>query len=322
MPNRLLHALQCFWLLAAAAAFSACAALPNSNQHRGEKLTLRVVERPKPLAFVLQPQVVASRGLELLLMGRAVSLTIDGIQSLIRREQARYSAEYHFNQSNLYFYDNPSVMSTLDPQNIRFGGLIAERQVQIGGRHDTAHVTALRVKLDMMDDAPSQYALLNNSVIRLRVGQLHLASAKAKVPAANWYLPWTLPYRQHLNIDLTVRLLGSWIGPDGTIRKNEPLGTALLRLRDVPLADTAALRAYEKKQAGRILDGYFHLVPRSNGSYIDQNNNLKPSFGQGVYSAEVVVTESGKTLQVNQLIYDSAKGALKDATPYLLPKTK
>lgn len=317
----------------AALALGGCMALPTTNKRKGEKLELTVIPRPKPLDIAAalnhqrQDAMIASRGearglfLFLPLLTKALPIAVDGVKQLIKQEQKKYTAEYQFSKSNLYFYDAPSATAMLDPHSIKLQGFEIKRTAQTGSTDSLA----LRIRLDMKEDEPSLYTLLNNSIFQLKVSELKLRYAKAKIPAAHWFMPWTLIYRKHdkVNLDVAVTLSGSWIGDDGTIRTNQLLGTSLLTLRDVPINDSEALLAYEQKQQNKTLDGYFYLVPRSAGSFLGQHtgqsDGITKGYGQGVYSIAVTVVESGKTHFVNKVISDNIN--VMDEAPAAILKT-
>jgi hypothetical protein len=331
--SRFARAARVLALGAGAAALGGCLALPTTNKRDGEKLELKVIARPKPMDIAAalnhqrQDEAYASRGnvrglfALLPLLAKGLPLAADGVKQLIKQEQKKYTAEYQFGKNNLYFYDAPSATAALDPHSIQLQGFELTRTARTG----SADGLALRLRLDMKEDEASLYNLLNNSVFQLKVSALELHYAKAKVPAAHWFMPWTLGYRKDdkVNLDVAVKLAGSWIGDDGTIRTNQPLGTALLTLRDVPINNPDALRAYEKQQQDKALEGYFYLVPRSAGSYLGAatslSDGIKKGYGQGIYSVAVTVVESGKTHFVNKTIIDNIN--VLDEAPAAILKT-
>ncbi|MFD2717684.1 hypothetical protein ACFST9_03085 [Hymenobacter monticola] len=318
----------------AALALGGCMALPTTNKRANEKLELKVIERPRPLDIAaalghqrqdagLMASRGTSRGLFVLvpLLAKALPMAADGVKQLIKQEEKKYTAEYQFGKSNLYFYDAPSESGVLDPHSIKLQGFELTRTARTGSSDNLA----LRLRLDMRDDEASLFNLLNNSVFQLKVADLELHYAKAKVPAAHWYMPWTLMYRQNdkVNLDVAVKLAGSWIGDDGTMHTNQVLGTAMLTLRDVPINNPEALRAYEQQQKDKTLEGYFYLVPRSAGSYLSaptaQSDGIRKGYGQGIYSVAVTVVESGKTHFVNKAIIDNIN--VLDQAPAAILKT-
>jgi hypothetical protein len=278
-----------------------------------------------------QQSVARARGILLLpLVAKGLPIVVDGVKELIKKEQKKYTAEYALGRNNLYFYAAPSPNGMLDPRGIQFESLEIKRTVQVG---PAADAVALRLQLTLPDDEASLYNLLNNSVFQLKLSDLELHYAKAKVPAAHWFMPWTLGYRAHdkVNLDVAVKFLGSWIGDDGTIHTSQTLGTALLTLRNVPINDPAALRTYEQQQRGKTLDGYFYLVPRSAGSYMStaskegdggvRSDGITKGYGQGIYSVEATVVESGKSHLVNKVIGDNLD-VLDQAPAAIMKKLK
>ncbi|EMR03221.1 hypothetical protein [Cesiribacter andamanensis] len=291
---------------------SACTSLPVANKTAGERLESKILKRAQPLDFsALDVQEERSRGaLALALLGKGLPIAVEGIKTLIRKDQEKYTASYQQVKSNLYFYDKPSAISSLDPQNIQFGGLELTRYIT--PKKTKQEEVALRMRFELADDPQSLYNLLNNSLFQLRLSELDLNYAKAKIPAARWYMPWTLIYANNdkLNLDIAITFYASWISEQGQIHNNEKLGLALLTLRDIPINNPQALENYQNKLRNTTLDGYFYLVPRSAGSYVSANKEIAKGFGQGVYSVDISVTESGREKFVNRIIFDNVDDAL------------
>jgi hypothetical protein len=292
---------------------AACTSLPVANKTAGERLESTIIPRSQPLDFSrLEAQEERSRGaLTLALLCKGLPIAVNGIKTLIKRDQEKYTASYQQVKSNLYFYDKPSAISSLDPHHIQFQGLELTRYVT-NKRKEAPEEVALRMRFEMAQDPQSLYNLLNNSLFQLRLSELDMNYAKAKIPAARWYLPWTLIYQKNgkLNLDIAITFYASWISEHGHIYNNEKLGLAILTLRDIPINDPLALEAYQHSMQNKLLDGYFYLVPRSAGSYINADKEVVKGFGQGVYSVDISITESGKQQFVNRVIFENVDDAL------------
>lgn len=292
-----------------------CMSLPTTNKRKGESLESTIITRETPLTFSsLEPQEeMVSRGVALAaILAKGLPIAVDGIKALIKKDQEKYTASYQQVKSHHYFYAQPSASGALDPQNIQFQGIQLTRY--FATKQDSQKV-ALKMRLEMDEEPQSLYNLLNNSLFQLRVKELDLQYAKAKVPAAKWYMPWTLIYKNNdiLNLDVAVTFYASWIDEQGNIHNNEKLGTSLLTLRDIPINEEDALKEYSASLKGKKLDGYFYLVPRSAGSYLNNRGQVSKGFGQGVYSVDISVTESGKEEFVNKIIFENVDAL--DALP-------
>jgi hypothetical protein len=74
---------------------------------------------------------------------------------------------------------------------------------------------------------------------------------------------------------------------------NVEIGRFLLTLRDVPVNPKDPARAdYFKNLMGKVLIGKCSLVPRSFGYYY-AGAQLRPCYGQGIYSISMNVNEAG-----------------------------
>ncbi|AFL83251.1 hypothetical protein Belba_0594 [Belliella baltica DSM 15883] len=283
-----------------------CLSIPRSNKTSGDRLESIIIERSKPLDLSKLPaQEVRSRGLvTATILGKGLPLAIDGIKALIKRDQNKYTVSYKQLKSNMFFYSKPSSLGSLDPQDIQFEGVEVKRYYTPKNKNETM---AMRMVFSIAEDEASLYNLINNSLFQLQLEELELNYAKAKIPDAKWYLPWTLIYKNDdkLNLDVNISIFGSWITEQGIIYNNQKLGMAMLNLRDVPLEDPEKLKNFINEHLGKNLDGYFYLVPRSAGSYMSAENKIEKGFGQGIFAVEVNVTESGKKKFINEIIYNN-----------------
>jgi hypothetical protein len=64
--------------------------------------------------------------------------------------------------------------------------------------------------------------------------------------------------------------------------------------------------AYYEQLAGKKLEGFSFIVPRSCGFHKVDKNNAQPAYSQGTYSITVNVKESSKKKIVNQMIMDNS----------------
>ena len=70
--------------------------------------------------------------------------------------------------------------------------------------------------------------------------------------------------------------------------------------------------SYYEQLAGKKLEGFSFIVPRSCGFHMVDKNNAQPAYSQGTSSITVNVKESSKNKFVNQMIMENS-GKLVDA---------
>jgi hypothetical protein len=135
--------------------------------------------------------------------------------------------------------------------------------------------------------------------------------SKAKVSASKWYLPWSWggkKKKNKLNLDIEIVFRSSWFTADGHLYDNAEIGRFLLTLRDVPMnPDDPGREKYFTALKGQTLMGKCAIVPRSYGSYYS-GNKLLPCYGQGEYSIETSIRESGSQNFILQIIGKATGG--------------
>ena len=243
--------------------------------------------------------------------GSLISLGTDAIKKMIANDQKKYTAEYQMALTDLVFYDQLSTQNAFDPLGMQFNGFTLVRTfVNKSGGTDTALVAEFEL------DKANPYEILNNSIFRLKLKDLKLYYAKAKVAQSA---------PQKLNIDFDITFKTSYVNEQGVLFDNITLGKFVLLVRDAPLDKNAAgYEEFYQKLRGKKIDGRSFIVPRSFGYHIQENGAPGPSFSQGAYSIQVNVRESSKNSFVNTLLIDNsgqiinaAGKKLKDATSQL-----
>ena len=238
------------------------------------------------------------------IIGGTISLATNAVKQMIAKDKARYTAQYTYGLTDLYFYDQLSVEGPFDPLGLQFSGFKLVRTFENKGKMDTALIAEFEL------DAANPYEILNNSIFRLKLKSLQLNYAKAKVPTNNNFL----------NMDFEITFNSSYVNSQGALFKNIELGKFYFFLRKAPLdKNDPGYEAYYKNLIGKKLDGQSFIVPRSFGYHITGKNNAQPSYSQGAYTITVNVKESSKNTFVNQMIIDNS-GQLVEALGGALKK--
>jgi hypothetical protein len=298
---------------------SGCAANKYSSKTAGEDVALKVKEDADLIKYAtLQPQntpelasASKSRGL-MDIVGQAASAAVSGVISLVNKEKDKYSASYQNSIGQCYFYNQISESSALDPTGMQFTGFTFVRCVTNGaGEKDTAVYAKFRV------DEANAYEIINNSVFKLKLDELKVNYAKAKIMGKKWYQPlsWFMaPEYPTLNMDFDITITSSFITREGGIFKDVPLGEFILSLRKIPLdrSDPDYNKFYAHVKDKKVV-GQSFLVPRSFGYYYDSRRQIKPSYGQGMYNIVVKVNETSRQNFVQKMLFDNSTEIIQQA---------
>lgn len=284
---------------------SACRASKQSLAVNNEKFVMDITEKSDVINYaLLQRQSVPSlasrgsrpsseRGLPIPgLVGGAVSLATNAVKQMIANDQKKYTAEYKYALTDLYFYDQLSTHSPFDPIGMQFNGFRLVRTFDNDGKIDTAMIA------DFELDSSNPYEIINNSIFRLKLKDISVNYAKAKVAAGGDIT---------LNVDFEITFNSSYVNGDGELFKNVELGKFYFLLRGAPLDKSDEnYESFYEKQKGKKLDGFSFIVPRSFGYHVTGMNSTEQAFSQGAYSINVKVKESSKNSFVNELIIDNS----------------
>ncbi len=232
------------------------------------------------------------------LLGTAVSLGTNMIKTMIAKDKAKYTANYSFGLADLYFYDQLSTESVFDPVGMQFGGFTVVRTFKnSAGKSDTALIARFAL------DTSRANEIINNSIFRLRLADLDLRYAKAKISKAQ---------KKNLNIDFEITFRTSYGNDQGQLFDNITLGKFLFNLREAPLdRNDPNFASYYAGIKGKRLDGKSFIVPRSFGYFKDVNGNYQKAYSQGAYSIQVKITESANNKFVTELIADNSDQIIK-----------
>ena len=278
---------------------SSCSSYKYSNKSRDEAVSLDLKKDQNIISsdMLLAQNFEKSRGFASLLLGPAVSLATSGVKKLISVEKDNYTAEWGSQMSQVYFYDQISDQSFLDPAGMQFDGIRIIRTFKgKKGVTDTAMVLFLSV------DKSNPTEIINNSVFRLKIDRFALNYSKTKVPVFKWYMPWTIfnGTRKKVNLDLEIILNATWINEQSQIFSNIEIGRFNLNLRNVPFSRDDP--SFYEAMKGKTIGGQSFLVPRSFGYYKTENGDYKPCYGQGLYTVTVNVNEAGKKKYVSKAV--------------------
>lgn len=293
--------------LVSAIALGACTAPQFTTTGRPDQAKMYIAQKKDPIDFgQLQQQSITTfreraqtRTFFAPMIGTLTSLGADAIKKMIANDKKKYTAEYKMALTDMVFYDQLSTESAFDPVGMQFNGFTLVRTFSTkGGAIDTALVAVFEL------DKSNPYEILNNSVFRLKLKDLRLNYAKAKI-AKNG------PKKLNMDFDITVRT--SYVNEQGVLFDNVTLGKFVFTLRDAPLdKNSEGYAAYYEKLKGKKIDGRSFIVPRSFGYYITDEGTPAKSFSQGAYSIQVNVRESSKNSFVNTLLIDNS-GQIIDA---------
>jgi hypothetical protein len=167
------------------------------------------------------------------------------------------------------------------------------------GANDTAMIA------DFVLDTLNSAEILNNSVFRLRLKELKMHYAKARVANSD---------QKKMNLDIEINFLTSYVNSEGVIFDNILIGKFYLLLREAPLDQKQPGHAvYYDAMKDSLLTGRSFIIPRSFGYHRDSYGEMKPSYSQGAYSIQVKVIESSKNNFVSKLLFENAN-LIIDAT--------
>lgn len=273
----------------------------SSNNNNDEETTMKIDEKSDVIDYAkLKEQRVPqlgdrgnSRGLVLgPLLGSAVSLATDAVKKMIAKDREKHTAEYGFAMTDLYFYDQLSTESAFDPIGMQFNGFRVVRLVEKNGITDTAMIA------DFALDTSRPYEIINNSIFRLKLKNLKLNYAKAKITSGQ---------KNELNMDFEISFKTSYVNDMGQLFNDVELGKFYFLVRNAPIDKTEErYDAYYKNLQGKMLDGKSFIVPRSFGYHVVGPNQTKPSFSQGAYAIQVNVRESSKDKFVTKVLVDNS----------------
>lgn len=288
---------------------SSCSVSKYSNKSKKEETSMKIKDDETFIAAAANNQPLArgvkSRGLiTLAMLEKLTSVGADAVKKIIDKEKKKYIAEYSDGLSNLYFYSHLSENNTWDPEGIQFKEFTFLRTFKNkSGKIDTA------IRITFMLDTSNAYEIYNNAIFRLKVKDIQINYAKAKIPTKKWYMPWSYVQKgknDKIDLDIEVNFYSTYNSKDGSIYRDVNLGTFYLLVRDAPLSKKDKdYKSYYESMANESLDGYSYIVPRSFGHYFD-GTEYKPCYSQGNYSIVVKVTESGKDKFVDKIIMNNS----------------
>lgn len=231
---------------------------------------------------------------------KLISLATDGIQKLIENDKKKYQAAYSFALKDMYFYGKNSTHAPFDPVGMQFTGFRVTRTfTNSDGKVDTAMTAVFEPILDDPE------AIYQNGIFRLRLKDIELNYAKAKIPINGG---------NKLNLDFEISLYTSYVTQQGALNDNVKLGTFVYTLRDAPLDKTDdGYAEYYQRHQGKPCKGQSFIVPRSYSYYLNEYDEPAHLFSQGLYTIVVNVKESSKDVFVNKILMDNSGSLLNAA---------
>jgi hypothetical protein len=299
-----------FWLrlvISTCILFYSCVPSEVGSATKNEKLHMKIAEQRDVInAEKLQAQQVLSleeraqaqnnksrAGIMAPVATSLISLATDAVKKIIANDQKKYIADYQFGLTDLYFYDQLSNEGAFDPVGMQFNGFKLTRTfMNKAGNIDTALV------VDFALDTVNSAEIINNSMFRLRLKDIDLKYAKAKVASND---------QKKLNMDFEITFLTSYVNNEGVIFDGIVLGKFYFFLRDAPLErKDPKYDAYYSKIKDSLLTGKSFIVPRSFGYHREPDGELRQGYSQGAYSIQVKVKESSKNNFINKLVIENA----------------
>lgn len=230
----------------------------------------------------------------------AVGIVATSIKKVIDNEQKKYQAQYIFKiesshwhrlqNDSTYFYNDVSTVGSFDPTGMQFTGFTILRM----SRRDTAMKAVFEL------DTSNLCEIYHDGVFRLKLKELELNYAKAKIPSNA---------KNKINLDFQIQFMASYITPTGQMNSNVVLGNFSLTLPGVTVQSKESCRRY----AGMPLNGWSFIVPRSYGYSRSADGSVSPVYNQGAYTINVTVKETSKSKYVTKLLADES-GTVIDAT--------
>lgn len=302
-----------------------CTSTQYSNAVKGEQRKMDVVPAKNNdlLASAGVSNQSAGRSSSAI-VGTGLSLAVSGIKSLIDADKKKYLAEYEGVLNELYFYSNISTLpdGLLDPTGIQFKGFDFLRGVKQDGKRIKSD-TALFVRFEIDADSISAYEMVNNSIFRLRLKEIKLNYAKAKVPSKKWYVPWTwfTKNAETINVDFDVSIKATWFSKEGTFYDNVQIGKFNVAVRDLPL-DPVKQKQFLAKDprspVGKLASGYSVLVPRSFSSYVSVSRGNAPTYetayGKGIYRIDLKIKETSKQSFALKSFYENSDALIESGS--------
>lgn len=297
--------------------FSSCTVSRFSNKKKSENIVMNVSEDETFVSSVGNNQPLArgvkSRGLiTASMLMQAASVGSEALKKFIDNEKKKYTAEYSEGIYNLYFYNHLSENNAWDPEGIQLKEFTFVRTFKTkSGKIDTA------LKITFMLDTTNAFEIYNNAVFKLKVKDIQINYAKAKVPTKRWYMPWTYIQKKRkdkLDLDIEIDFNTTYNSEQGIIYHNIELGKFYFLIRDAPLdKNDPDYKNYYDSLVHECVDGYSFIVPRSFGHYYN-GNEYKPCYSQGKYNITISVKESGKEKYIDKLIMDNSSIAIDAIT--------
>ncbi len=317
MKDNFIKLIYISFLLIAFFFLSSCASFKYSNKRKEERIQMTVNNKPGLIDLKnLQSQNIPGPRSRGIMIGDMISLAAEGIKLLIEADKKKYTSQYSYGLSDLYFYDRISDVSPFDISGMQFNGFDLLRTVP--DKKDKKQDTALFISFKVITENP--YEIFNNSMFRMKVDDFIMNYGKAKIPAFRWYMPWTIFYknRTNINLDIKITFTASWAGVNSDINSKQEIGNLYLELRDIPLGDTEKFEAYKKGIIGMPVYGSSFIVPRSYGTYLTERKEFEPAYGQGIYDILVEITESGKDHFVTKIVQDNSGKIVEEVKSTLI----
>ena len=174
-------------------------------------------------------------------------------------------------------------------------------------------VVAISADFGIEKDSVQANEIINDGIFRLRLKDITIKYAKAKVQRGH----------NTLNMDFDISFITSYIDKIGDMHKDVELGRFFLSLRNAPLDSTSAgYKQYYDGLKNERLDGKSFIVPRSYGHYKVAGDSIISLYNQGLFSIAVNVKECSRNSFVNAMLINTANLGLDYGQGVLLKTIK
>lgn len=222
------------------------------------------------------------------------------------------------------FYALPSIKGPLDPENLKFEGFGCKNYIEVMDESDQG-VNVFYIFCRMRRDSIGLRHIVNHSKFLVEIDTLVINPKYCNLPndsTGSVDSRFSFEKRDHLNLQLKVRLYSSWMNQATMIANDQQLGEFTIKVEvDKNKLNDEGLFVYEKNNPEYeklvSVDGDSYIVPRSFTGTTDAIN-YQPAWGTGQYRIEMEVTEQCRIVDSYYQIREAGNGeavAFADATP-------
>lgn len=224
------------------------------------------------------------------------------------------------------FYALPSTKGAMDPENLKFEGFGCKNYIEVkGDSKEKEGVGVFYIFCKMRRDDEGLRHIINHSKFKVEIDSLYFNPKYCNLPndsTGSAESRFSFEKRDHLTLELKVRLYSSWMNQAAMITNNQQLGEFTIKVEiDKNKLNSDGIFIYDKHDPDYeklvSVDGDSFIVPRSFTGTTD-GANYQPTWGTGQYRIEMEVSERCKIVDSYYQIHEAGNGeevAFADATP-------